>query len=365
MTPTLADLSRSAAASLGVPDLDDMFGLGSPGHVVLCLIDGLGYLQLRDHPDIAPVANSIAGSACLAAFPSTTPVGLATMGTGSLPGQHGFLGGTCLLPETGRVLNPLHWGSEPSAIAVQPEPTIFEMIAGIGVSVASIGPAAYAHSGLTRAVLRGSDYVGAESIQDRRDCLRRHILSHDRTFNYVYWPHLDRLGHEFGVGSQEWVSGLREVDCLLASLIRVLEESSAGAVLLVTSDHGMLNTAPADRVALESHASLREDVVHIAGEPRMRHVYCRAGTAAEVQDRWSAVLGSKATVMSREQASDDLLFGVLDPMLAERVGDVIAIAQDTVVLASKVDPLTSRHIGQHGGLSDAEMLVPALIHRNS
>ena len=59
-----------------------------------------------------------------------------------------------------------------------------------------------------------------------------------------------------------------------------------------------------------------------------------------------------------------VLFGELDPMLAERVGDVIAIARDTVVLASKVDPLTSRHIGQHGGLSDAEMLVPALIHRN-
>ena len=365
MTPTLADLSQSAAASLGVPDFDDVFGLGAPAHVVLCLIDGLGYLQLRDHCDIAPVANSMPGSACLTAFPSTTPVGLATMGTASLAGQHGFVGGTFLLPETGKVLNPLHWGGEPSAIAVQPEPTMFEMLAGSGVSVASIGPAAYAQSGLTRAVLRGSDYVGAETIPDRAEGLRRHLRSHDRTFSYVYWPILDRLGHEFGVGSNEWVAGLREVDSLLASLIRVVEQSGTDAVLIVTSDHGMVNTGPADRVDLESHASLREDVVHVAGEPRMRHLYCRDGAAKEVQERWSAVLGERATVMSREQAAQELLFGELDPMLAERVGDVIAIARDTVVLASKVDPLTSRHIGQHGGLSDAEMLVPALIHLNA
>ena len=363
MSATLADLSRSVAAALGSSNFEDTIGLGSQRHVVLCLIDGLGYLQLREYADVAPALSELTGASCLAAFPSTTAVGLATIGTGELSGKHGFVGGAFLLPETDRVLNPLHWGGAPSPFAVQPEPTIFEMLSTAGVSVASIGPNAYCDSGLTRAVLRGSSYVGAEDIAQRVISTGAQLRGSDRSLSYVYWPALDRLGHEFGVGTEPWIQGLRDVDSLVEQLVQCLAVGQGESMLVVTSDHGMLNTDPSDRIAVESHAHLREDVVHLAGEPRVRHIYSRKGAESDVLQRWSEFLGERATVMSRSEAERTGLFGELDPFLSDRVGDVVAIAKGTTVLASHVDPLASSLIGQHGSLTDDEMLVPALIHR--
>ena len=52
---TLADVGTSAGAALGVPAMVDRLGLGPARHVVVCLIDGLGWQVVRvikeDRPD--------------------------------------------------------------------------------------------------------------------------------------------------------------------------------------------------------------------------------------------------------------------------------------------------------------------------
>lgn len=354
----LADISASGAASLGVPEYVDSIGLGTNEHVVLCLIDGLGWLQLREHIAEAPTLAAFSGTSCTAPFPSTTPVGLATLGTGLDPGQHGVVGASFWLPETDALLSPLHWGSAPSPVAVQPEPTVFERASRAGVKVSTIGPGAYVDSGLTRAVLRGGDYLAAEDVADRAAMLRHSVHSGARTLSYVYWPALDRLGHEFGVGSQQWLSGLRQVDHLVSALVDAL---SPGTTMIITSDHGMLNIPAEHRIALESIPGLMTGVRHIAGEPRVRHVYCAAGAAHDVLDTWRASLGSQADVVSRVELIESGRLGAVDPALEERIGDVVAIARDDCALASRFDPLVSGLLGQHGAVSDAELLVPALV----
>lgn len=357
---TLADVSTSAAAALGVAGFQDRLGLGSARRVVVCLIDGLGWQSLREHLPDAPHLASIAGGSIDAPFPSTTPVGLASLGTGLLAGEHGLVGASFEYPETGEILAPLQWGRHPTPMAVQPEPTVFERVAAAGVRVTSLSPAAYAHSGLTRAVLRGSDYRGVEDAPERLALLRELHAQPGPGYTYVYWPELDRIGHEFGVASPDWRAALRRADDLVGGLLRGLVP---GDLLVVTADHGMVDCPTDRRILLEDQPGLQAGVRRWAGEPRVRHVYVEGGASADVLDAWREVLADRAHVMARDDVIERGLLGPVDPLLADRIGDIVVVAREDWMLASRVDATVSSLIGQHGGLTPDEILVPALVAR--
>ncbi len=293
-------------------------------------------------------------------FPTTTPVGLASMGTGLLPGMHGLVGAAFRYPETDELLIPLHWGRDPVPVAVQPESTVFERVSDAGIAMTTISPGAYRESGLTRAVLRGADYAAAEDVAERILAVRE-ILQRDRpSYTYVYWPELDRIGHEFGVASTEWRAALVRVDDLIG---RLVDELVIGATLIVTADHGMVDCPPETRVLVDDDPRLMRGVARIAGEPRARHLYLADGASADVQAAWRSVLGDRADVLTRAELVDSGLLGPVDAALADRIGDVMAIARPGTLLASRFDSTVSQLLGQHGGLSPEEVLIPALVHR--
>ena len=190
----LGDVMTSAAAAVGVPDCHDALGVGETDCAVVCLVDGLGASAIEDHRELFSSLLDAEGGWVEAPFPSTTATGLVTLGTGLHPGRHGMLGATFRLPDTYEVLTPLRWGSSPSPHAVQPEATIFERANRSGVDCLSVGPSAYAHSGLTRAAFRGADYFDAEDIQQRAEAISH--AGQGRQLIYVYWPDLDRAGNE-------------------------------------------------------------------------------------------------------------------------------------------------------------------------
>ncbi len=357
---SLADVTPSAAAAVGVPGFTDRLGIGPRRHVVVCLIDGLGWEALQAHVDLAPTLAGMGGGAIDAAFPTTTPVGLGTIGTGLPPGVHGLVGGAFEFPETGEVLSPLQWGSHPTPVAVQPEPTVFEQAARAGVTVSTVAPGAYRESGLTRAVLRGGEYRPAEDLATRLSIVRSVLRGDGPTFTYVYWPELDRVGHESGVGSGEWRHSLGRVE----RLVRGLAESLVpGSALVVTADHGMVDCPPDEAVAIEADRRLMAGIRRVSGEPRARHLYTLPGAAHDVTQAWAEVLGDRAVVLPRARLVADGYFGEVEPALADRIGDVMAIARGHTLLASTVDPVVSSLLGQHGALTPAELRIPALVHR--
>ncbi len=359
---SLADVVPSGAAALGVPGFTDVLGLGPARHVVVCLVDGLGANILGRALDHAPVLAQLDGAPIAAAFPTTTPVGLGTLGTGTLPGRHGLVGAAFWLPEIDDVLEPLHWGGDPTPVAVQPEPTVFEVASRAGVSVATITAAEYRESGLTRAVLRGGEYwaVAPGDGAARVEALRAVQAGAERTLSYVYWGEVDRVGHEFGVDSDQWRAALGRADAVVHTLVDAL---APGAVLVVTADHGMVDTPMDQAVVVDDNRALTAGVRRVVGDPRARHVYVRPGAEADVHAAWTAVLGDRVQVLTRLEVIDGGLMGEVDPFVAERIGDLMAVSRGQVKLATRSDARVSALIGQHGALTDDEVLVPALVAR--
>ena len=370
-TGALSDVTPSALTALGVPGSRDVLGLGRARHLVLLLVDGLGWELLGAYRQDAPFLAGLlpAGRPIPAGFPSTTATSLAGIGTGLPPGGHGIVGMAFEVgagPDTA-VLHALRWQQHGDDLRdrfppeqLQPLPTVFERMAADGVAVRVVVPAPFVSSGLTRAVLRGGEPRGVRALGDLAAAATC-APEADRTFRYAYHGDLDLIGHVYGPGSEPWRLQLTQVDLLARS---IAERLPAGGLLLVTADHGMIEVGGSDRVEVGALPELRAGVRRVAGEPRARHVYARPGAAADVLAAWRGTLGDRAWVLSRAEAVAAGWFGPVRDGVLARIGDVVAAARgSTVLVRADAEPVLTELVGQHGSLTPAELLVPLLAYR--
>jgi hypothetical protein len=356
---TLAELGSSVLAAVGGSGTNPL-GLPSTRKVCLLVVDGLGWELLRDHPAAAPFLNELAMNAqpLSAGFPATTVTSLTSLGTGSAPGQHGVLGYQVRIPDEHRLLNGLRWDDRIDPETWQPRRTIFERAGAAGIAACYVAPRAFRRSGLTRAAMRGAEYRPADSMGALAGEAGTALREADETLVTVYHGDLDGTGHGLGVGSDSWYYQLAHVDKLAEQIAGAMPSDSA---LYVTADHGMVDVPAEDRIDVDDTPDLRAGVMLLGGEPRARHVYAHPGAEADVLAAWREVLGSRAWVVSREEAIKENWFGPVDPAMIPRIGDVVAApAGNWGIVATETEPRESALIGMHGSLVPADQLIPLL-----
>lgn len=358
--------SPSARSLVGVAD--DLFAalrgesaqLPRATSVVLVLVDGLGAIALRAHAGHARAltAGMAKKDVAHSVFPSTTAAALTSLLTGAWPGEHGLVGYRVLDRSRDVLVNQLTgWESEGLDPATwQAMPTVFERARAEGRPTFAVGVAAYAHSGFTRATLRGADFVAAGSPAERIETAYDLAERHPGSLVYCYLPEADKAGHRYGVASLEWVTALEEIDGALARRV------PPGVGVLVTSDHGMVDVPPARQVVLE--AEHLRGVHAIGGEPRMLHVYLDPESDAdEVAARWSDDLDGLADVGTRQDVITAGFFGpAVTDVAASRIGDLLVVARGNgaVYDGTASDQRNRGMVGQHGGLTPEERQVPLL-----
>lgn len=359
----LADVLPAAAAALGAPQRPVEVVLPPAARVCVLLVDGLGDRQLaaagRSGGSLAELRET--GWVLRAGHPSTTATSMGSFGTGLLPGAHGLVGYEVLDPDRGALLNELAWDPAVDPRAWQPAPTVFEHLVAAGIACTQVGPARFAGSGLTEAALRGPRYVAARTLQEGVDAAASAIRAAARSLVYLYWGDLDKAGHESGWQSAAWERELGDVDLAVRQLARRMP---ADALLLVTSDHGMVDVpGGAARLDLAEDAELARGVPLSGGEPRAPMLYCAPGEAGAVLARWRARLGPAAEVLSREEAVAAGWFGPVAPHVLPRIGDVVvSCAPGTSVHDSRTQrPQLKGLVGMHGGRTDDEAHVPLLL----
>ena len=357
---SLPDLASSLLASLGVTAEPNPLSLPPASRACLLVVDGLGWELLRDHPAAAPFLSELAvqGGPLTAGFPATTVTSLSSLGTGRPPGQHGMLGYQVAIPGQPKLLNGLRWDSSVDPLAWQPGGTVYQRAVEAGLNAVRVAAPALEKTGLSAAVMRGNSYRPADSLGALAAEAAAALRASDRALVTVYHGQLDSTGHVFGCGSDAWRYHLGHVDKLAEQLASAIP---AGTPLYVTADHGMVDVGPADRIDADTIPGLLDGVALLGGEPRARHVYAVPGAAADVLQAWRAVIGSRAWILSREEAISAGWFGPVEPWLADRIGDVVAApAGSWAVIASQAEKLESSLIGMHGSLTSADQLVPLL-----
>ncbi|MFF9623101.1 alkaline phosphatase family protein [Streptomyces griseosporeus] len=368
-TGSLADLLPTLAAGMGVPGTTAAIEELTPAdRNCVFLIDGLGWEQLRAHPDEAPFLTSLlptsrggTGRPLTAGYPATTATSLASVGTGLPPGAHGLPGYTVRNPATGELMNQLRWHPWTEPRAWQPYPTLFELADKAGVHAAQVSSPTFANTPLTKVALSGGTFHGRLTGEERVDLAAEQLAAGDRALVYTYYAELDGAGHRYGVTSDTWRGQLMTVDRLAQRLAEQLPPRTA---LYVTADHGMIDVPFGEehRIDFDEDWELRAGVALLGGEGRARHVYAVPGAANDVLAVWREVLGEQFWVASRDEAIAAGWFGPhIDERVYERIGDVVAAAHDDVLLiASQREPNESAMVGNHGSMTPAEQLVPLL-----
>jgi len=322
--------------------------------VVLLVLDGLGWDQLTARADLAPTLTAMAGGPITTVAPSTTATALTSLTTGSAPAAHGVVGYRVRVAGT-EVLNILRWRTirgEDAREIVPPETfQVLEPFAGTKPPV--VTRAEFAGSGFTRAHLAGVEFRGWRVTSTMVASVGA-LLADRAPFVYAYYDGVDKVAHEFGLGSL-YDAEVIAADRLVADVIDVLPP---GAALVVVADHGQVDVGDGV-VALEREVS--ELTGLLSGEGRFRWLHARPGCRDRLADAARRCHGDQAWVRTREEAEADGWFGGgLAPEIAGRLGDVVLAAREPLAFLDTADTGAIRLRSRHGSLTREEMLVPLL-----
>lgn len=340
-------------------------GLPAARKVVVLLVDGLGAAALKARAGHARTLMSyLSGSSVIdSGFPTTTAAALATLTTGTAPGQHGMVGYSVLDPANNRVIKQLSgWDAKIDPYTWQPMPTVFERATELGHSAIVIGPERYRDSGFSKAVLRGALYEGASTIADRLERAAEWLAEPGTGIAYVYVPELDVAGHATGAESVEWTNWLEILDAAVRDFAATLGPDSG---VIITADHGVIDIAERHHILFDTSAPLVDGIEFVAGEPRCLQLHFAPDASEAVRsatiEAWRAAEGERAWIATRAEAIAAGWFGEVRAEVEPRIGDLLVAARKGIAY---YDGRTrgSGHgmVGHHGSWSPAEVQIPLL-----
>ncbi len=341
-------------------------------NIVLIVIDGLGYEYLTQHGAGGTLYRHLKAR-ITSVFPTTTASAITTFLTGTAPQQHALTGWFTYFKELGTVATVLPFIPRYGGVSLAhsgidarwlfDQPSVFERIQvqSFVVLPQRIIDSAYSRAHIGPAERRPYTSLG-EFFQNVRDILRE---DDGRKYVYAYWPDFDGLAHKHGIHSTEVGEHFLELDTAFADFLESIQGSQT--TVIVTGDHGIIDSTPGKQILLEDHPNLADMLIlPLCGEPRVAYCYIHPHQQKRIEDYVETQLGDCASLLTREALIEGGYFGLGEPhpRLADRVGHYALVMKDRYVIK---DWVLGEHahtlIGVHGGLSEQELYVPLLIAR--
>ena len=148
-----------------------------------------------------------------------------------------------------------------------------------------------------------------------------------RTSTYLYFPHVDSAAHQYGASHDAVRQALRLLDGVLCGLGRAL---AAAARIVVTADHGLLDTRP-DAVHPIADADPLVQALRTSpsGDSRVLYMHPRDGMEERVRELFRERFGDRFFLIDADEAAELELLGP-GPMSTEtrrRIGSLIAVSR--------------------------------------
>lgn len=376
-TDNFIDLVRGVAALTSGADIGDNASgndfstrIGAADHLVFVLVDGMGTKGLEQLPEKSFLRSHLVGE-MQAVFPSTTACALTALASGQWPSTHGLAGWWMYLAQRDLSVVTLPYeerfgGKNLQTIGVESqelwpyEPWMQYMQRDTLVYL----PKAYCNSTFARYFRGGQPGKGYSSVVDacERACMRV-LDAKTPTFTLLYLPELDSICHRYGWDSQQARLALRLMD---TELMRLAEGMDGNGRLMISADHGHMNVALENRLAIYSNDPILDLLkAPPSGEPRTPVFHVRPGQQEVFMASFAERFGDKIALVDIATVEALQLLGPesLSAFSRQTFGDFVGIALEPVTLQYYTDgqkPETS-HLGYHAGLSPDEMRIPLIM----
>jgi len=340
-------------------------------NVVLMVIDALGYNYLNTVGKDSCLARHLQGS-MTSMFPSTTTTSISTFNTGLMPQHHALTGWNIWFEELGAVIQPLPFKTRGASLSLTDSEYInvkrlcqASPLANIlDVDCSVVMPDSIIDSAYNLAFTKGAEkiaYTGLDAFFAKT--AERILQGKAKQYIYSYWPALDHLGHTTGIHSDTSKQHFADIDHAFEQFLETIQGSDT--TLIVTGDHGMIDTTPDSHLHLNDHPRLAECLtLPLCGERRAAFCYVRPFKQQQFEDYINNELADCMHMIPSEQLIEEGYFGLgkVHPKLHKRIGDYTLLMKDNYALYDQLYN-EERHpsIGVHGGISEDEMLVPLIV----
>ena len=357
------------------PELDVLPAatLAQARHIVLLVIDGLGQSSLARFPACPNLRRHLLAT-MTSVFPSTTASAITTFMSGLAPAQHALTGWHMHLEEVGQTLAILPLRARANA-------------ASSAQGLSALAARLFAYPSLFSRLERESWVLTPRSIADStfnawhargarclaydtpRELFARLVALLNEPgrprYIYAYVADLDSRTHRFGCASEQVERTLAELDALFGACVDAVQGSDSW--LLVTADHGFIDSPPARVLCLDDHPRLAALLARpLCGERRAAYCYVAADKRADFEAYVREHLAHCAELRESAELIDAGCFGPppYHAQLAARVGDYTLLMKDDWTITDWL-PGEKRYslVGVHGGASRDEMSVPLIAVR--
>lgn len=343
--------------------------------IVLLIIDGLGYNFLNEHGRDSFLYKNLKGK-ITSVFPTTTAAAMTTFYSGIAPQNHGVPAWFTYLREIGMVSVILpfktrgfrNFDYEKNKIKPSDIFLFKSLFEHLKCDYYSILPKAIKGSAYSNFVMKGSTQIGYRNLDDffnkiKSTTLRKSVKI--KKYIIAYWSKFDAISHDDGIQSQAALMHFRELDKKIAEFSSKLIKKDSKIRLIITADHGLIDTTHEHTIWLKDHPILNETLtLPVCGEPRAPFFYVRPSKTTDFENYIRTHLNHAGELMKGETLIKENYFGLYEPnkQLFNRTGDYILLMKDNYILRDQLIGET-RHelIGNHGGLSDDELFVPLII----
>jgi len=343
----------------------DAKALADATNVVLLIVDGLGDGYLRQRGAGGELARRRRG-AMTSVFPPTTASAITTSYTGCTPLEHGLTGWYTYFGSAGCVCAALPFRSRGDNVSlrergVTPQQTYTQrpIFASLPVRSIVVTYRQIIDSEYNVRHTEGAERRAYDTLAGLLDEVEQSVKSGDeRKFIYAYWPWYDTVSHQHGHESPQAAAELEKIDAAFGALLARL--AGTGTLVIATADHGFIDSAPQESLELPSQlaAMLR---FPLSGERRV--AYCHVHSEKEFMQRAKDHFAERADVRPSRELVEEGWFGpgAAHPSFAERIGDVALVMRERYTVKDWT-PGESRHlhIGNHGGTSESEMMIPLI-----
>ncbi len=343
-------------------------------HVVLFLIDGLGYDRIAGLP-----ARSFLGKECKAqlqsVFPSATTAAITTLLTGLSPIEHGVAGWYTYFPEIediGSILTHKTRSGEKLKLPRKILPS--SLLNQTPVRKQLIIKKNLAKSQFNSLFIKWDEVAPFQNMSGMFRALRKSVEASqgeekweeegkERTFTYMYWGGYDDLSHLYSKQHEKSQAMLVELDKRLQEF--VAKNKFDDVLLIVTADHGQITTTRKKTILLNKDAAFANCLrLPCAGEPRALFCYVKP----ELRQFFEKYVGQKyrdvLTVCKTSEILAKFGPGKAHPLFLERTGDYILLAKENYALRFYLkDEPQIFYPGHHGGLSAEETMVPLIVKK--
>jgi len=196
-------------------------------------------------------------------------------------------------------------------------------------------------------------------------------LEENKDSSAYFFVHIDTpdaIAHKYGPNSPQYYTELSNITYLLnRELIQKIDPKTAkDTLLLLTADHGSVDvdiekTIYLPKTALPMQTGANQEPIAPTGSYREIFLHIEEQKLAETKQWLNKKIGDKAQIIETTEATEKGLFGInkVSEGFFERAGNLLILPYGNETIWFKnPQEREINYLGQHGGLSSQEMLVP-------